>query len=433
MIRSSAALLLAACAFCTPAAFAADPVTPASTLEAMRVFDRVSPALALSGDEHTAIRDLLARNPTALQAAAAKMRTTVDLSGLAVNPNPYALTEVRRDLVDRAGLLAMAEGHLMAPSSLKKDRNALIADASRIIVPQEVPTDDKAFAFKSAMKTTYIVNPLHDEETKGPSGRSGVPSANNHYVSGDSVNQQYFGAVVRILRDDEMFCTGSLIDSTTVLTAAHCVVESGELISESRLKVKDSTSNERAARSLWAPPNYLHKPCKWGLNCPDLDLDVGVIFLKDAATTGVGPMASLAPPPNGRGPITLAGFGAADVLVDPASRFPLVGRQVIDMGVGLSRLAWSFNRDRENESSFCQGDSGGPVFLGSPRGPPAPLQIVGVISRVSRLGGSDPLYVEAQGCLDAEFVAINIAHDKVRTPLCLAVGRHPTLCASNIQ
>jgi hypothetical protein len=177
------------------------------------------------------------------------------------------------------------------------------------------------------------------------------------------------------------FCTGSLIDSTHVLTAAHCVEDNRELrVVIGGLRQSDmNASSGVAARAVHLHPEFRSAFFSNDLAVVDLAEPVrGVRFPRLAMPRDERDVRR-------RGRVMSAGWGVngADFLgvnvpdVLRHDRFDLVDQRTCEAEIGGYFDASSMLCTYDGDGGACYGDSGGPLFVLDARG--AAL-IVGVTS-----------------------------------------------------
>jgi hypothetical protein len=163
---------------------------------------------------------------------------------------------------------------------------------------------------------------------------------------------------VALLAFANHLCSGTLVSSRVVLTAAHCVSIGGSLVAPPRVHFGRSRENSETfeAVEVAAHPEYDEGA---------LRNDIGVVVLRERATLEPVPL-HLATPEEG-GEVTLVGFGLQDAAdrgsggerMFAVEAITNVTSQVIVTG-----------------EAICSGDSGGPAL----RGVDGVEQVAGVIS-----------------------------------------------------
>jgi len=171
-----------------------------------------------------------------------------------------------------------------------------------------------------------------------------------------------YPAVAKVLLPEDGLCTGTLIASKYVLTAAHCFyTERNKLISnatDTRVVVNNVTY---ALKNVTIHPTYVSR----SEACIDDETDAAIIEL-DSNVDGVTPIELLRTAPSVGAQLLLVGFGvlgtgnAGQNDNVPPDGFLYYGNTFIDKITGTTYLQWTFNRGESNTGS---GDSGGPAFI----------------------------------------------------------------------
>jgi hypothetical protein len=180
-------------------------------------------------------------------------------------------------------------------------------------------------------------------------------------------------------------CTGSIIDATRVLTAAHCVQRLGGEPPPS-VTVVAGTSNVGDPRQGQRIPAAAVRGHPYGRNGLDAD-DVAVVTLQRPLNLS-GPAAQAIPlvapgPPLPVGTsVTAIGFGAQSPTGQPNGLLYALGHVLVDPYLGIHSSCAGLGSEAavtlcplSDAGAICFGDSGGPLVAGSP-----PV-LVGVASR----------------------------------------------------
>ncbi len=199
---------------------------------------------------------------------------------------------------------------------------------------------------------------------------------------------------------DGSFCTGSLIDSKTILTAAHCVDENGDasktFVYYSTDPLCDYVINKEMHRKAGVRRVIIHPEYR------NLDkynrVDLALIRLDRPAPYPYKSLnlVSAGQPLTPSTRILLAGYGKstdynAQSSSDPHDlKFTRVSPFVDDIDPTSTKslrqmdTASQLYFDQRYGSGACAGDSGGPAFLKNARGE---WEVIGVASRVDPLNG----------------------------------------------
>ncbi len=184
---------------------------------------------------------------------------------------------------------------------------------------------------------------------------NGTPDGNGHPSVGGLVNE------TRYADGTWLYCSGTLISPTVVLTAAHCD-------EDGRVRVTFDAAYE-AGDKVHAGSFHGHPDYPGSSSDPH---DIAVVVL-DKAVTGITPstlpkagsLSSLASTPR----FTSVGYGAYEVTNEPGGHRYLYDdvRGVATGTLNAINPAWlriSMNASTGNGGT-CYGDSGGPNFLGT--------------------------------------------------------------------
>ena len=194
----------------------------------------------------------------------------------------------------------------------------------------------------------------------------------------------------------EHYCGGSIIDATTIITAAHCVegeTASGTTIRAGVTDVTSSAGQDVAVASIIAHPSYSQNELA----------DIAIIKLAEPLTLGGNvqaiPLATAAQvnaavtgTVSGWGAISEEGEGSSSLL---EADVPLVNDAVCSAALGSDPATEVCAGGTGTDS--CYGDSGGPLVVNSADGP----VLAGVVSWGEECGGAAPgVYADVPGLTD---------------------------------
>lgn len=184
------------------------------------------------------------------------------------------------------------------------------------------------------------------------------------YIRGgdETVAYPYVGA---ILLDGKLHCTGTLVATSTILTAAHCLNGYEDQVGKMSFVFGSNITQPSLPPFDVGGFDYPKGvPSGYSFNPKTLEDDIGLVYLKQEAA-GIQPvkMHSSAPP-------------SWDVILKKKSNLIFVGYgydviQAQPVASGIKReAAWTINGVQNRRVTFevpgkntCKGDSGGPAFV----------------------------------------------------------------------
>lgn len=251
-------------------------------------------------------------------------------------------------------------------------------------------------------------------------------------------------------------CSGTLIASKWVLSAAHCFVNDTRAADLDSLKL---LPDEQVRPVIWASKaklpdaerirrgtHILVHPHYSGYSLTDpvgqsYQNDLAVIELDAPYPDSVVP-AELATAEAWKKESTIAGYGYSNASNGTMGKLELTWPSLLEF-VG-TEMRFATKDQFGNRSAFCRGDSGGPVFAGRVRGcmptdeepERRPRLIEGTISYIQRLGeppehARSEEEVQAERCRTADYdVVQNITAPEQRAWICTATTHEAGGCAS---
>lgn len=288
-------------------------------------------------------------------------------------------------------------------------------------------------AYAAMRDETTIVNPLCetgdcDDGGSLPIGGNGGAGASpiagcSACISGDPYDAVHFRSVAKLLtKTATSLCTGIVLNATTILTAAHCVVKGGKSIDRTDVRVIIAdVADLSSVDNIAIPSGFFGSQ-----GSPNPKLDIAILTISGVKFPADFEFAQLPKNrPEGKLEVTIAGFGRNTVfaLTDIKLAKFFVGRQQVDFDDTASgSFVWQINAGDTEFSSICEGDSGGPMFVGKTRRRGEALSVAGLIRRSSTDPTTPGIVVPgdagASACTHAEAELVNLFTEVARTGIC---------------
>lgn len=188
-------------------------------------------------------------------------------------------------------------------------------------------------------------------------GDLGLPTKNSRIINGTACGNLAASPVVRVVMYDALqiplgYCTGTLISSNAVLTAAHCAV-AGTV--SAGIFYGDSPSTFVSVSKIHRHPGYT--PIRPNSSVSAAFNDVAVYFLRENLNLPILPIATSAPVLSGD-VIDIYGYGT-DENGNLDFKDLKAGQMLVENTTG-DHISTIYNGDGSNT---CQGDSGGPATI----------------------------------------------------------------------
>lgn len=202
-------------------------------------------------------------------------------------------------------------------------------------------------------------------------------------------------AVALVSEHYEAFCSGILIASDLVLTAAHCLLGESQSSFTVAFHVKPDTTNLLESNIRDAADFVIHQ--SYDENMMNADepasppADIALIKLASAAPENYTPIAiASANSELKKGQsVTLAGFGITSLDQTTGGELYKIELPLGQIDSAAKELVFI----AENGRSACMGDSGGPALITNKNG----LQVIGVTSRGTSLCNGEMRYTDVRG------------------------------------
>jgi secreted trypsin-like serine protease len=210
-------------------------------------------------------------------------------------------------------------------------------------------------------------------------------------INGTACTNLSHSPIVRLISDYPNgrpgYCTGTLITSTKVLTAGHCVtdiVTPGNKRTET-IVITGAGGDDHFVRAASAE---IHPGFK--VHSPHIDNDMAIVTLSHPVDLPVLPVLISSSPPLGA-EVKVYGYGRTETGTPPYISFQSFLKQPLDLRAGIMVLTEVTDQRLRadafaGKTTLCHGDSGGPLIY-EHNGEPA---IAGVTSAV--VANSQPVH-----------------------------------------
>lgn len=259
-----------------------------------------------------------------------------------------------------------------------------------------------------------------DSGTETPGGSELIAGNIVGGANATAAFQKENGVVALLINteDGEGLCTGTLISKKIVLTAAHCLDNSGSAIKSISVIFTQDVSKVAQENIRHGVKSQIHELFLTTAGSQGSWNDIALIKLDKDAPTGVkfAKLPSIVSIPlKTKTPIIQAGFGRQEATRMPASDTSGVlkkvsGIEVINVVQNGQELLL-----KEDGKGSCNGDSGGPAFTKSASGR---LTQVGINSR-----GTDPYSCIGVGVFTS--VAAHLDWIRINSDLLMAADTEP--------